>query len=102
LHRAFYTEFANESDSGMRGPLQMTYFDRLKRDFPNIRAALSFALEGDAGSARYDSALSIMAGTWLFWYYRGHVHEGVAWLDRVSAPPSPPHFFGVRHIFSAP
>ena len=100
-HLNFYTEFANESDSGMRGPLQMSYFDRLARDFPNLRAALSFALEGDAGSARYDSALSIMAGTWLFWYYRGHVHEGVSWLDRVSCHSHTRNLSALRKVYLA-
>jgi len=98
-HLAFYTEFANASEAGMGGPLQMTYFDRLARDFPNLRAALSFALEGDAGSARYDAARSIMAGTWLFWYFRGHVQEGVAWLDRVSAHPSTRNRSALRKVY---
>jgi hypothetical protein len=59
--------------------------DRLEREHGNLRAALRHLLD----SGRPDDAAVLAWNTWLFWAFRGHAGEGVAWMATVAdAQPS--------------
>ena len=65
---------------------QVVWLDRLEADHDNLREALAFVLEQND----HEAALAMGAALWEFWYIRGHVAEGLQWLDR-SITIAPPH-----------
>ena len=83
-HLDFYAGYARQADEALRGPRQRVWFDRLERGLPNLRAAIDADLEPGDTSQQPQAAADIVTGTWLFWYYRGHVHEAITWLDRLD------------------
>lgn len=63
--------------------------NRLEQEHDNVRAALRWSLETADG----DLALRIGSATWDFWKLRGHLAEGLSWLERgldasQEAPPA--------------
>ena len=75
-HAIYYLELAEQTEAGLQGPQQARLLDRLERDHDNLRAALGhFSDKGDhAALARLAGALH------RFWYFRGHLSEGLGWL----------------------
>ena len=61
-------------------PQQLVWLARLETEHDNLRAALGWALTGDApAGVRLADALQ-----W-FWYLRGHQAEGRAWINSPAA-----------------
>jgi predicted ATPase len=89
-HAEYFLALSEEAEPELSGgPDQVTWFERLEAEHDNIRAALSWSLEvGDIQlTLRMAGALND------FWLYRGHLSEGMRWLEpalrRSSAvPPS--------------
>jgi predicted ATPase len=80
-HAVHYAGLAERAAAGLESPDQVRWVDRLERDYPNLRSAVSWALDaGDAGSAR-----RICQGLWRYWRRGSHLVEGRLWLDRVLA-----------------
>ncbi|HYL27011.1 MAG TPA: tetratricopeptide repeat protein [Candidatus Nitrosotalea sp.] len=75
----------------LSGAKQAIWLARLERELRNVNAALDWA-------ARNDEALfgcRFVAAIWRFWWVRGYLTQGVAWLRRfldarVAAPQSVP------------
>jgi DNA-binding NarL/FixJ family response regulator len=87
-HAVHYLALAEEARPEMKGPRQTEWFDRLESEHDNLRAALSWSLEG--GDA--EMALQLVANLWWFWYKRGHLSEGRRWLEEALeqiASPAP-------------
>ncbi len=87
-HTAYYLTLVEEARPETKGPRQTEWFDRLESEHDNLRAALSWSLEG--GDA--EMALRLVANLWWFWYKRGHLSEGRRWLEEVlekGASPAP-------------
>jgi predicted ATPase len=65
-----------------------TVLARLDAEHPNLRAALTWAIEHTDA----DTGVRFGAALWKFWYVRGDLREASAWLERVFALPgtSPP------------
>lgn len=84
LHLAHATFHADLIAGAYRlhGRRQLVTFDRYDRDLGNIRAALAWSEEHHA-----PSCLRIAAYAWPFWFYRSHVREGLAWLERALPLP---------------
>jgi len=59
--------------------------ERLSRDLPNLRAALTWSLE----SGDIESGLRIASDLWRFWEQHGHVTEARGWFGALLAGPSP-------------
>jgi predicted ATPase len=78
-HAAHYLALAEEARPELKGPRQTEWFDRLENEHDNLRAALSWSLEGGEG----ETALRLVGGLWWFWYKRGHLSEGRRWLEEV-------------------
>ncbi len=72
---------AERAAAGMTGPEQAEWADRLHREYPNLRAAMAWAM--DAG--RVAEAGRICAGLWRYWRNGEHLAQGREWLDRVLA-----------------
>jgi len=81
--RAWSIAFAERATAHFRGPSQLEWFDRIQREYANLRGALDDALaegtRGLADAARLGTALH------RFWLSRGPLNEGVGYLRRIVA-----------------
>jgi non-specific serine/threonine protein kinase len=76
-HLAFFQELAAEAEADFEGPEEAAALDRIEREHDNFRRAFEFALERDP-----DDALRLSTSLSRFWHVRGHISEGVRWLDQ--------------------
>ncbi len=88
-HARYCLALAQEAEPELEGEDQTQWMDRLEAEHDNLRAALSWALEG--GEA--DLGLRIAGALRLFWVMRGHYSEARRWYEEGlkkgdSAPPS--------------
>ena len=86
-HAAFFVALAEAAEPHLRGRHQRLWHDRLEADHDNLREALGWGLEHDAKTGR-----RLSAALYWFWYYRGYLTEGRAWLKQVlscNGNPSP-------------
>jgi predicted ATPase/DNA-binding XRE family transcriptional regulator len=85
-HADFFLGLAECARPELRGPDQVEWLERLERENGNLRAAMSWALDG--GDA--EVAARLAWALWLFWVMRGPHGEGRRWaeavLDRELAP----------------
>jgi diguanylate cyclase (GGDEF)-like protein len=81
LHLDHYRGFAVRSSAGMAGPEQAEWAARLQLEYPNMRAAMNWALERGRGEA----AAEICDGLWRYWRNGEHIREGRDWLERILA-----------------
>ncbi|MBP2706755.1 winged helix-turn-helix domain-containing protein [Microbispora sp. RL4-1S] len=90
-HRAWALSRAESAERHIRGPQGVALLDGLSRDQPEFRAAFASALaEGDG-----EHALRLGGALFWFWFRRGHVAEGLAWLSQAFAA-APTAGAGVR------
>jgi predicted ATPase/class 3 adenylate cyclase len=84
-HAACLLGVYEAGEAGLIGPDHGAWFARLERERDNLRAALSWAR--DRGQA--EIGLRLGAALWRFWYQRGPLSEGRAWLDDLLALAAP-------------
>ncbi|MGH2531367.1 MAG: helix-turn-helix transcriptional regulator [Thermomicrobiales bacterium] len=88
-HVAFFLARAEMADEDLRGGAgQDAWLRHLDAEHDNLRAALDWAM----AHAEPAIALRLASALWRFWETRGHLHEGVGWIDRAlrratDAPP---------------
>ncbi|NUT21789.1 MAG: AfsR/SARP family transcriptional regulator [Hamadaea sp.] len=76
-HRLWVTGWVEAAESGLRSFEAYAEIRRLEADQAEARAALTSALlDGDGATA-----LRIAAALHWFWYRRGHITEGLTWLQ---------------------
>ena len=80
-HAELFRDFVERQYPGNFGPEQPALAARLERDYPNLRAALKWALD----TGHVELALRLGAGLHWFWYSRGQLVEGTRWLDQALA-----------------
>ena len=76
-HAAYFLGLARQAQLHLRGPGSLSWLDRLEADHDNVRAALEWSLVEEP-----ETALWLAAELWRFWWKRGHLREGRAWLER--------------------
>jgi non-specific serine/threonine protein kinase len=81
-HRDWYAEVVAQAEAEWFTSSQVARYTALRRDHPNLRAALTFCLE-TPGEER--AGLSLAAALRFYWLMSGYITEGVAWLDRMLA-----------------
>jgi tetratricopeptide (TPR) repeat protein len=84
-HAGHYAAFAEQATRQLFGPGHLAALDRLESEHDNLRAALSWSLEGPADPAGDDRAaagLRLAQALGQFWYQHGHASEGRRWLER--------------------
>lgn len=85
-HAIAFRDLAETARPYLTGAGQSEWLDRLENDHENLREALEWALQ------HADAELSgrIAASLSLFWYHRGHIHEGRTSIEGVLALPRQP------------
>jgi predicted ATPase/DNA-binding SARP family transcriptional activator/DNA-binding CsgD family transcriptional regulator len=76
-HAQYYLALAQGAEPELEGENQTRWIDRLEAEHDNLRAALSWALEG--GQA--ELGLRLAGALRLFWVGRGHFSEGRRWYE---------------------
>jgi non-specific serine/threonine protein kinase len=79
-HAGFFVALAEGLEPAMWGAEEAAWLGRLEAEHDNLRAALSWAIERDAGVA-----LRLAGALRWFWYWRGNYGEGRGWLDAALA-----------------
>jgi predicted ATPase/DNA-binding NarL/FixJ family response regulator len=81
LHAAYFLALAEQAERELRGPGEREWSARLEREYENLRAALRWCLD----RAEAEQALRLGSALWRFWSIRGHLVEGLAWLEQALA-----------------
>lgn len=76
-HAQYFLGLAVESESGLQGPDQVTWMQRINADNNNLRAAFAWSL---SGQGEIERGLQAGAALWWFWWTNGQVSEGRRWL----------------------
>ncbi len=83
-HADFFLTLVEEAEPHLTASEQSVWLARLEQDHDNLRAALAWALANHR-----EIALRLAAALGRFWYMRGYLTEGRAWLAAaLSANPA--------------
>ena len=77
-HARYYLALAEEAKPRLTTAEQMRWLDLLETEHNNLRAALRWSLQIED----VQTTLRLAGALWRFWYVRGHLSEGMRWLDR--------------------
>jgi predicted ATPase/class 3 adenylate cyclase/Tfp pilus assembly protein PilF len=77
-HRDYYLALAEEAEPHLQQADQKLWLDRLEAEHANLRGALAWSVEPEAG-------MRLAAALWRFWYMRGYASEGRSWLEGTLA-----------------
>jgi predicted ATPase/DNA-binding SARP family transcriptional activator len=75
-HLDYLVTWAEEATLGLCGASQVMWFQRIETEQDNLRAALSWGINGQ----RPEIGLRLANALWWFWFRRGYWHEGYEWL----------------------
>ncbi|HET7486673.1 MAG TPA: LuxR C-terminal-related transcriptional regulator [Acidimicrobiales bacterium] len=82
-HRAFYVALAERAEPEIHRGDQAVWIRRLDADLDNLRLAVRTSHgRGDA-----ESALRLAGALWWYVWQRGHLREGLAWLEPAIGRP---------------
>jgi non-specific serine/threonine protein kinase len=82
-HAVYFQALAEHADTGLRGPEQELWMERLDAEVDNLRAALRWSLR----TVEWDVGCRLGGALWYFWFLSGRMSEGRNWLDRLLAIP---------------
>ncbi|HEY3062151.1 MAG TPA: LuxR C-terminal-related transcriptional regulator [Chloroflexota bacterium] len=82
-HRVYFVAFAEQAEPELHRAEQAAWMRRLDRDLDNVRVAVR------TGRARSDAESVLRVAGALTWYLwvRGHLREGLEWLDGLLEVP---------------
>jgi predicted ATPase/DNA-binding CsgD family transcriptional regulator len=85
-HCAYYLALAERAEPELHRAQQAEWMQRLDRDLDNLRLAVK------TGQVRSnaDSVLRLSGALWWYLWVRGHLREGLAWLDGFLDVPDVP------------
>lgn len=79
-HATHFAQLAEEAGTGLQGPEQQRWRDRLDVELDNLRAAVAWSADGSENPADAELALRISAALWYFWLQGHSPGEGRRWL----------------------
>ncbi|MDX1931440.1 MAG: BTAD domain-containing putative transcriptional regulator [Capsulimonadales bacterium] len=82
-HAAHYVNVTEEAARFFGGADAEQGLQMLDREEENLREALSFLLEAPETQ---EEGIRLVALLWRFWYARGHLEEGMQWLEKALRP----------------
>jgi len=88
---------AHLASTGLVGPSQAEWLDRVRDDLETYRGALAWLIE----RGRPAEAAGIAWGLVFFWLIRGHAAEAIGWYEQILALPSLPPAAGSRALVGA-
>jgi predicted ATPase/class 3 adenylate cyclase len=77
-HFEWFLSLVLEAEPRLTGPEQKGWLDRLEAEHDNLRAALEWAAAADGARA---NGLRLAGNLFWFWYVRGYLGEGRAWIS---------------------
>jgi predicted ATPase/DNA-binding CsgD family transcriptional regulator len=77
-HAHYFVTLAERAEPELRGARQGYWFAQLQAEHDNLRTALAWSLRG----ADAELALRLVGALRDFWYYAGHIAEGLRWTER--------------------
>ncbi len=80
-HCAYFLEIAEQAEPQLTGAEQSGWMTRLEQEHDNMRAALTWTLEGPDKAQQIETALRLCGGLWNFWVMRSYLSEGRKWLE---------------------
>jgi tetratricopeptide (TPR) repeat protein len=83
-HAEYFLVIAEEAETKLLSAEQTKWLDMLEVEHANISAAIQWY----ARMGEYEGGLRIAAAIWRFWWMRGPVREGHAYLQRLLADAS--------------
>ncbi|MBV9169122.1 MAG: tetratricopeptide repeat protein, partial [Chloroflexi bacterium] len=85
-HATFFVDLAEQAAAPrLDGPDGPALLSRLELEHDNLRVALRWLLDHGDG----ERAVQLAGALWSFWEVRGHLNEGLTWLDAALARDSP-------------
>jgi tetratricopeptide (TPR) repeat protein len=78
-HIQYFRDLAELGERHFLGPDQVSWLDRFEREHDNVRAALSRAI----GTGAANEGMQLASALWRFWFQRGYLREGRAWLEQL-------------------
>jgi predicted ATPase/class 3 adenylate cyclase len=78
-------ELVQPGTLNLHGVALHKWLDRMQLEHDNLRAALEWAVE----TSNIEKALLLVSGLEPFWWMRGHVTEGRAWIRRILGKIKP-------------
>jgi predicted ATPase/DNA-binding CsgD family transcriptional regulator len=76
-HMRFFLDLAEEAETGLAGPEQPSWLERLDTEHDNLRAALGWLAE----EKQVERGLRLASSLLRFWWFRGYLIEGRAHLE---------------------
>ena len=73
----YFLRLAEEAESGLWGPQQVVWLERLEREHDNLRAALQWLVD----QGRAELAARLAGALWRFWEAHNYLSEGRRWLE---------------------
>jgi predicted ATPase len=80
-HAAYYLALAEETEPRLVGAEKGKWLERLQREHENLRAALAWFMQ----HSEQEVALRLASVLLRFWWIRGHLSKGRAYLSRALA-----------------
>jgi hypothetical protein len=80
----YCTSEASLVASGLVGPAQAEWLDRVNEDLDSYRAALTWLIDRDRAAEAIHIAWSLL----FFWFIRGRAVEGLRWYEPIRSLPS--------------
>jgi predicted ATPase/DNA-binding SARP family transcriptional activator len=87
-HLAYFLGLAEAAEPHLQEMQSTAWLKQLEVEEDNLRAALTWSLAG----GDVEAGLGLAGASWLFWWLRGHIGEGRAWLEALleKNEPAPP------------
>lgn len=79
-HLSYFHAMAQQAEPWLRSAEGVFWLNRMETELDNVRAALSWSIEGDPVAG-----LEIASSLLMFWQIRSHQLEGINWLRRFLA-----------------